>query len=220
MYFCLRVDVDYVPWDTPDAKEFGHGEPAMVLRILDLCKQRNYRSHFFVSNRVLRAFPTIADAVLNEDHDLDWFCKHPEDYERRYSDAKVLFKQAGHQPMGLCVRGTWPEDCVNTSLPSELRFLSASSGPHPNGVRLFPVDTCTDRDTLRGGQSIRNWTDALKQHLRQAASKNIGTTICVRPQVLATFDSKLTYLRELIEFADAVGLKMLTLRELLVGTTT
>ena len=31
MYFCLRIDLDYVPWDTPDATEFGHGEPAVFL---------------------------------------------------------------------------------------------------------------------------------------------------------------------------------------------
>ena len=220
MYFCLRVDVDYVPWDSPDAKEFGHGEPAMILRLLDLCKQRSYRCHFFLSNRVLRAFPTIADAVLNEDHDLDWFCKHPEDFDTRFSDARELFRQAGHQPIGLCIRGPWQEELISRTLPSELRFLSASPGPHPSGVILFPVDTSTDRDTVRGGSSVRNWTDTLKQHIRFAASKNVGTTVCIRPQVMATFDPNLTHLRELIDFADAVGLKMRTLRELLVGSAT
>ncbi len=78
MYFCLRIDLDYVPWDTPDAKDFGHGEPAMLLRILEMARHTGLKFHFFASNRVLRAFPANADAVLNDGHDLDWFCKHPE----------------------------------------------------------------------------------------------------------------------------------------------
>ena len=30
MFLTLRIDLDYVPWDTPDAAEFGHGEPATL----------------------------------------------------------------------------------------------------------------------------------------------------------------------------------------------
>ena len=58
--------MDYVPWDTPDATEFGHGEPAMVLRLLDMARQRGFKYHFFASNRTLRAFPSSAEAVLND----------------------------------------------------------------------------------------------------------------------------------------------------------
>src|SRR5436189_6418729 len=107
MYFCLRIDLDYVPWDTPDAVEFGHGEPAAFLRLLDLARGSGYRFHFFASERVLRAFPASAEAVLNEGHDLDWFCKHPEDPARK-EEALRLLAEMGHKPLGLAIKGNWP----------------------------------------------------------------------------------------------------------------
>ena len=33
MFLTLRIDLDYVPWDSPDAHEFGHGEPAAFLNM-------------------------------------------------------------------------------------------------------------------------------------------------------------------------------------------
>src|ERR1044071_3019622 len=109
MFFCLRVDLDYVPWDTPDATEFGHGEAAAFLRLLDLARSSGYRFHFFASERVLRAFPSEAEAVLNEGHDLDWFCKHPESPERK-DEAIKLLAEIGHKPVGLAIKGSWPAD--------------------------------------------------------------------------------------------------------------
>src|SRR4051812_45936999 len=123
MFFCLRIDLDYVPWDTPDAEEYGHGEPAMVLRLLELARSMGYRFHFFASNRVMRAFPSSPDAILNEGHDLDWYCKHPETGVERLDEALQLFGLLGHQPLGLSVKGVWP---VQSDLDlSGLRFLSA-----------------------------------------------------------------------------------------------
>src|SRR5579885_2376669 len=104
MFFCLRIDLDYVPWDTPDAAEFGHGEPAEVLRILDLGRSTGYRFQFFISNRTLRAFPAVAEAVLNDGHDLDWYCKHLEDEDARWPQAAELFESVGHAAKGLAIR--------------------------------------------------------------------------------------------------------------------
>lgn len=213
MYFVLRVDLDYVPWDTPDANEFGHGEPAAFLRLLDITRYTGHRLQFMVSNRVLRAFPATAEAVLNEGHDLDWFCKHPESPNERFADALELFATIGHTPLGLGVRGAWPADGVWPS--PELKFLSSAGGNPPAGVRHFPLDTKPDRDAARNGVAARSWTDAIKVTIRDAASRNRGVSVNVRPQVLAKFDPKLSHVREILELASAVGLEVTSFRRLL-----
>src|SRR5580704_15703809 len=124
MYFCLRIDLDYVPWDTPDAKEFGHGEPAMLLRILELARHTGLKFHFFASNRVLRAFPANADAVLNDGHDLDWFCKHPEAPGARFQDAKAEFTSLGHEPAGFALRAAWPVTVKTFAGIEQMKFVS------------------------------------------------------------------------------------------------
>ena len=94
-----------------------------------------------------------------------------------------------------------------------MTFLSAMPGPCPEGVRLFPVETKSDRDAARNGVSARAWTDALKTQIRDAASRNRSVTVCLRPQVLAKYDPKLTHVRELLDLAKAVSLPIKTLRQ-------
>ncbi len=214
MYFCLRIDLDYVPWDTPDAKEFGHGEPAMLLRILELARHTGFKFHFFASNRVLRAFPTNADAVLNDGHDLDWFCKHPEAPDARFGDAKIEFKTLGHEPTGFALRAAWPANVKTFAGIEQMKFVSGPPGVVPAGLKLFPVEGKSVREIARTGVSSRAWVEATKTHLREAASRNIGLTLPVRPQVLARLDPKLTYLRELLELSTAIGMPIRTLRDL------
>ncbi|HSI72551.1 MAG TPA: hypothetical protein VK934_05200 [Fimbriimonas sp.] len=209
----LRVDLDYVPWDTPDAAEFGHGEPAVLLRLLDLAKQKGYKYHFFMSNRALRAFPADAEAVLNEGHDLDWFCKHPEMPEERFQEALALFSLHGHVPLGMCIRGAWPACAGEFEGIEELRFLSAAPGFTPGHLALFPVDTRTLREGIRAGLTARAWCDAVKAQMRESATRDRLTTVVVRPQVLAKHDPKLIYTREILELATAIGMPMGSLRD-------
>ncbi|AIE87507.1 hypothetical protein [Fimbriimonas ginsengisoli] len=213
MFFCLRIDLDYVPWDTPDATEFGHGEPAALLRILDLARYTGFKFHFFVSNRVLRAFPANAEAALNDGHDLDWLCKHPEAAEARFHDARALFSMIGHVPVGMAVRGAWPANGEEFDGIEQLAFLSAAPGLVPKGLKLFPVETRAAREATRAGMSARAWTDVTKTQLREAASRNFGLTLIVRPQVLARFDPKLSHLKEILDFARALDLPVQTLRD-------
>lgn len=212
MYVCLRVDLDYVPWDTPDAEEFGHGEPAMLLRLLEFARGYGYRFQFFVSNRVLRAFPAVGEAVLNEGHDLDWLCKHPEEPDQRFRESVQLFQAIGHRTVGLAVRGSWPMQPMPEALKG-LRFLS-SVGTGPDGWLHFPVEAKSDRDAVRAGLTVRSWEKSLQTALRDAASRNRGVTLVVRPQVLARIDPALAHLRALLELAGAVGLPLRTLRQL------
>ncbi len=209
----IRIDLDYVPWDTPDAAEFGHGEPAMLLRLLDLAKQRGNKFHFFASNRTMRAFPSNAEAILNEGHDLDWFCKHPEKADERYQEALALFSLHGHVPLGMCIRGPWPADNPTFDGVEELRFLSAHPGVHPPYLTLFPVETRGMREGVRGGLSTRTWCDAIKLQLREAATRDRLVTTILRPQVLAKHDPRLNYVRELLDLAQAISLPLTTLRD-------
>jgi hypothetical protein len=213
MYFCLRVDLDYVPWDTPDAKEFGHGEPAVLIRLLELASAEGARLHFFASNRTLRAFPSEAEAVLSAGHALDWFCKHPTNLATRWEEGIDLWQALGEAPLGLCVRGAWPESAKAEKLPAHFKFLSAAPGPVPAGVQLLPVETKSDREAARSGAGARRWADSVKTHMRQVASVYKGATVVVRPQVLGKFDPHLHHIKELIEFASAIEMRVCTLRE-------
>jgi len=219
MFLCLRVDLDYVPWDTPDATEFGHGEPAALLRLLDLARHTGYKFQFFVSNRVLRAFPTNAEAVLNDGHDLDWLCKHPEEEDGRLPEAEAQFSMIGHVPKGLAIKGPWaPKMPPFDGLP-QFRFLSAAPGhnPLPEKLDLFPVETRPLREAMRGGMSARAWTDATKTQLRDAASRNTGLTILIRPQVVARYDPRLSHVREILDLARALEVPVETLRDRLAA---
>lgn len=214
MFLCLRIDLDYVPWDTPDATEFGHGEPAAFLRLLELARHTGFKFHVFASNRVLRAFPTSAEAALNDGHDLDWLCKHPEDAEERFDEARSLFSMVGHVPIGMAVKGSWPPEITTFEGVREFRFLSAMPGAVPAGLKLFPVETRTMREASRASLSVRTWTDGIKGQIRDGASRNLGgVTVVVRPQVLARFDPRLAHVREILEIATALDVPVTTLRE-------
>ena len=208
--FCLRVDLDYVPWDTPDALEYGHSEPAVFLRLIELSRQTGMVMHFFASTRVLRAFPATADTVLNEGHALDWLCKHPGDAER-WEEAEAAFTQLGHQPIGIATKSAWPKDAI---WPSEsLQFLSAPKGSSPKGVRLLPVSATTLREAAYSGTSVRKWADDIRAQVRDSAARRLDTTIVVRPQVLGKFDPKLHVVKEILFLARAVGFNVGTLRQ-------
>lgn len=211
MYLCLRVDLDYVPWDTPDAQEFGHGEPAMFLRMLEMAKRTGSKFQFFASSRVLRAFPSTADAVLNEGHDLDWYCKHPGDVARS-SEALELFLTLGHTPIGIATKEIWPTD---TAWPGEpFQFLCSPGKRCPKPIKHIPVESKPLREATRGGISLRDWADSSRSLIWDAAARRLGLTLVVRPQVLAKHDPKATVLRELIDLGRAVGLDIVTCRDL------
>lgn len=220
MNLCVRVDLDYVPWDTPDAQEFGHGEPAMVLRLLELGRSAGFKYHWFASNRVLRAFPSIADAILNEGHDLDWLCKRLDQFDLRYANALDRFSTFGISPAGFALRGAFTTDEAARAFPDTLRFATAPAGPAPTGLRFFPVSVRPERDALRAGQTVRAWGEGVRNSLRQSATQGQDMILCVRPQVLAKVDSKLGHFRELVEFSLGINYRLRTLREQLTSTST
>lgn len=213
MFLCLRVDVDYVPWDEPDAQEFGHGEPAMVLRLLHMARESGAKYHFFASERVMRAFPALGESVLSDGHHLDWLNKHPHDFEQRYGSAVRAFDPLGVRLRGFAVRGPWPEELNCVDLPAAFEFLSAPPGSAPAGPKLFPVESRPERDALRAGQTVRVWCDGVKAAMREKAAVGNGITVVVRPQVLAKVDPKLKFLREILSFGLSLGLSHQTLRE-------
>ena len=202
--FCLRVDLDYVPWDTPDADRFGHGEPAMLLRLLQSARGNGTRLHFFASERALRAFPTGIDAVLDDGHDLDYLAKHP-DETARAEEAVRLLRASGHEIRGWAVRDPWPR---GQAAPEGVRFFSGPADCDPPGP-LFPVRGRTLHEAARAGSGLRAWLDAT---LPEASEQ--GGTLVLSPQVLARVDPRLVGFEEIVRTMRRLGAVPRTLREL------
>lgn len=72
MVFVVRIDLRYVPWDSDRAPIWGHHEPAMIVRLLELARGQGYVFHFFATEPVVRAFPTLIPTILNEGHAFGW----------------------------------------------------------------------------------------------------------------------------------------------------
>ncbi len=202
-FLCVRVDLDYVPWDTPDAQQFGHGEPAMLLRLLELGRRTGARWHFFASERALRAFPQGADAILNDGHDLDYLAKHPTEPDR-WAEAKRLLAAVGHRARGWAIRGPWPE---GLPAPQGINLFSGPPDAAPPG-RLFPVAGRSLHEAVRHGSGLRAWLDATLPPILDE-----GGTLVVSPQVLARVDPRLAALGEILAAARAAGLPTRTLHE-------
>jgi hypothetical protein len=198
----LRIDLDYVPWDTPDAAAFGHAEPAMVLRLLELARKRGVRYHFFISNRSLRAFPALVDCVLGEGHDLDWLMKRPDQQDDRWDEARRLAEQARTQFRGWAIRGELP-----VSVPEEIEFVSAPVLVHP---RTFLTQIPSLREGLRAGQSLGAWEVAMTERVQLPGHH----TVRLHPQVLGHADPSLKVVTRLLELCTKQGIGIRTLRQL------
>lgn len=210
-YICFRIDIDYVPWDSPDAQEFGHGEPAILLRLFELASKMGPKLHFFASTRTLSAFRSAIATILEEGHDLDWLCKRPDELESRYKRAETAISQQNHSFEGFALKEDWNKKFTN--VPDVFHFISSKNNLAPKEIFLYPVKTTSDREAMRAGLTPQAWTDELKLQMRDAASRRGGLTICVRPQVLYRFDPNLAKIKELMMFAEAVGLPIRSLRE-------
>ena len=115
---CLRVDLDYVPWDSD---EFGHFEPAGTQKLLLLAQQEGWKMHFFCSLRTLSAFRSLPDAILNDGHDLDWLVEKGDSLE----DARTVFSEFGCEIMGCALAGNDSERFdLAFCLPAAQRFSS------------------------------------------------------------------------------------------------
>jgi hypothetical protein len=212
MFCCFRFDLDYVPWDAPDAAEFGHGEPAYVLKLLEYARSEGLKFHFFASTRVVRAFPATVETILTEGHAVDWLCKHPEAVRERFAAFEIEVAALQCDVVGLAAKEFWPVETAGV-IPPKLQFLSAQGNAGPDGIRFFPVEVRSSRTAIRAGQSARTWAEAAKRQIRENASRSRGVTVAARPQVLARFDPKLQIIRELVSVANLAGLEPISLRE-------
>lgn len=85
MNFLARVDLDFVSYE-------GSDHPAVLLRLLQVCRDHGFKVHFFITSRTLRAFPAAAEAILNEGHHLDWWMVGGQ------TNANELFARHGIKP--------------------------------------------------------------------------------------------------------------------------
>ncbi|MCE9558140.1 MAG: hypothetical protein K8R88_04245 [Armatimonadetes bacterium] len=191
----LTIRLDYVPWDAESAAEFGHAEPAMILRLMDVARVNGTKYHFFASTRALQAFPAMADLVLNEGHHLDWLCTEPATLDAEFMIAKGL----------LGVVGVTPEVVGLTFLDETLQL---------EGVRFAgPGEMKSDRDAIRSGLTFRLWSEQVKSHLRAAKDLKKSQTIVLHPQVIGKFDPQGAVLSDLLKHGLGLGFKIRTLRE-------
>ncbi|MFN7172531.1 MAG: hypothetical protein ACK4P3_07090 [Fimbriimonadaceae bacterium] len=208
----LRVDLDYVPWDTPDAEEFGHSEPAVVLRLLQWATTRKISLSFFCSTRVMRVFPSMVEKVEYEGHVAEWLCKHPQECTTRLEEAAEVFAACGAQPQGIGLKTVatlkeadwqqWP-----------FRFGSGPVGTSIDGLPCFAVDGNTDRESYWANVPAYKWADQLKGMIRnRIASQNV-LTIAIRPQVLAKYDPTLQHLDSLVEYVQVMDTPIVLLRD-------
>ncbi len=204
MFFCIRWDLDYVPWDTPDALEYGHGEPAMLIRILDFARQRGLRFQFCASNRVLRAFSALGDAILDQGHDLDWYCKHAEEPDMRWPVAEELFSRLGKLPEGIAFRSPPPP---GSQLEAAFRW---SIEGQLLGVQEIQLKGFSVHDSLRSGIGYRKCLEEVSSHLC------MGTEPCllvIRPQDLNKVDPRLNGIDQILRLCEELGIPDLTLRQ-------
>jgi hypothetical protein len=210
---CIRLDLDYVPWDAANATKYGHGEPAMVIKLLDFARQRGLKFHFFISNRSLRLFPTIADAVLGEGHDLDWFCHYPDD-PALFEEAENLFALAGHKIVGLATNLPWPEGEQPAYL-EKIQFISAPKSPAPLGSVFFPVTAVFENEDLPYNLGANAEIDF--EAIKARTESETVSTLVAAPQFLAKRDPHLQRFETLTTNARLWSIPIRTLRDALKG---
>lgn len=202
-FACLRADLDYVPWDTVAAEEWGHGEPAMILRLLTFARERGIRFHFFASTRAARAFPATLESLLDEGHDLDWFCRLPKPTEADMTAATTVFRRHSHALRGVAAQGPTTGSLTGTE------FVCGPSELTPEHARHFVLHAPTDLHAAQSGHSASLW----KEMVLESASRGPELTVAIRPQVLARFDPHLNHLSGLVQGIRALGLPLRTFRQ-------
>ncbi len=203
MTFCLRIDLDYVPWEAEE-----HGEPAMVVRLLDQAREKGWRHHFFVSTRTLRALPTLADSILNEGHDLDWICPRPDNIERDFNEAQQVFGEHGHVIEGAGLINAWPAGLPG---PAPLRWYASIDGTGPGEAVIHPTLWISPKDAAKSGLGGEMWGEMVVERL---AGVEGALAIRTLPSFLSRIDPRLRSLDKMISALLAAGGQMKTLREL------
>ncbi len=181
----------------------------MVLRLLDLARASGLKFHFFVSARVLRAFPAAADAILGEGHDLDWLCLDPS--LRGYEAASEEFWLIGHKAVGVAFKAAFPEGLALDWF-REFQFASCRSCESFNADCCFPASSPSDLEAIRSGAGLRAWADTAKTALSRGQDSG-GVILLLHPGLQALFDAKLHHLRDVCEFAMSQETPVISLRD-------
>jgi hypothetical protein len=202
MEFCLRIDLDYVPWDADE-----HGDPAMVVRLLDQARTMGWRHHFFGSTRTLRAFPPLAESILNDGHDLAWICPRPEQVVIDLREASTVFGLHGEAVQGAGLIGAWPAGLPG---PEELKWYSSVDGTAPPDALVFPTLWISPKDAAKRGLGGEMWGEMV---LEQIAGIEDSIAVRVQPAFLARVDPRLKMVEKMMAGLAAQGRTLKTMRE-------
>lgn len=116
--YTVRVDLAYNPWDDATVEEFGHGEPAALVALLDLVRLEGIKLHVFATLPFMQLFPSAVTAVLGDLHDLDLLLTPRVTWE----DAQNLAATHHYRFEGLAFEGH-----TFTPLPTQAKFVSTQS---------------------------------------------------------------------------------------------
>ena len=202
MDFCLRIDLDYVPWDADE-----HDEPAMLVRLLDQARSSGWKHHFFASTRTVRAFSPLAESILNEGHDLDWICPRPEHVVADLREASTVFGVHGQALAGAGLISAWPAGLPG---PEALRWYSSIDGTGPDDALIFPALWISPKEASRRGFGGEMWGEMVEERVTQT---DASVAIRVQPSFLARIDPRLRMLDKLIAALLSQGRQMRTMRE-------
>lgn len=67
----IQLVLTYLPWETEERSAADHGEPAMVLRFLEVAKELGLKYDFSMADGVRRAFPSMVETIESEAHDIN-----------------------------------------------------------------------------------------------------------------------------------------------------
>lgn len=210
MYLCLRVDLEYVPWQSGTSNVLPHSEPAMFIRLLDIARKLGPRIHFFATVPVMRAFPALVTALLQEGHDIDWLCTDVNEANQGFARAQAHVSDSNYEIRGVGFKDQWPAEA---EFPREAHFLSSRAGPTPNWLRHFPISIMIDGDRVKSSQTMSNLNEDMRALLRDHASRRVPATFAIQLPALGIVDRQLLSLQRLIEFSESIDMPIRTLRQ-------
>ena len=194
----VRVDLEATPWPTEENRTLGHGEAAMLVRLLDLARHRGLKYHFFVTTEVMSLFPAAVESVLGDLHDLDWL---GDGSVEGWGEAQKSARRFQHVFEGYALR-------AGDSAVAVAGFVCGAGGD-------FEVNL-TEQEAFFGDKPSA-W---VRQVLKGLEGIENGHAVWrIRPQVLGHTDSSLTKVAQVLGAAKEMGFSNRTLREITADVT-